>query len=56
MQRSALQTDIDQWTMIQAYLESRRTDTAAFEFFVRKLLPHRSFPVAAGWSRRSTFG
>jgi len=37
----ALLTDLYQLTMIQAYLESGQTDTAVFEFFVRKLPPQR---------------
>ncbi|WP_316174861.1 MULTISPECIES: nicotinate phosphoribosyltransferase [unclassified Bradyrhizobium] len=45
---SALLTDLYQMTMIEAYLESGQTDTAVFEFFVRKLPPQRSFLMAAG--------
>src|SRR6516164_1292835 len=45
---SALLTDLYQLTMIQAYLESGETDTAVFEFFVRKPPPQRSFLMAAG--------
>jgi nicotinate phosphoribosyltransferase len=45
---SALLTDLYQLTMIQAYLEAGQTDTAVFEFFVRKLPPQRSFLMAAG--------
>ena len=44
----ALPTDLYQLTMIQAYLESGETDTAVFEFFVRKPPPQRSFLMAAG--------
>src|SRR6516165_9786636 len=44
----ALLTDLYQLTMIQAYLESGQTNTAVFEFFVRKLPPQRSFLMAAG--------
>jgi nicotinate phosphoribosyltransferase len=36
---SGLLTDLYQLNMIQAYLESGQTDTAVFEFFVRKLPP-----------------
>lgn len=46
--KSALLTDLYQLTMIQAYLESGQTDTAVFEFFVRKLPSQRSFLMAAG--------
>ena len=35
-------TDLYQLTMIQAYLDSGQTDTAVFEFFVRKLPPQRT--------------
>jgi hypothetical protein len=34
--------------LIQAFLERGQTDTAVFEFFVRRLLPQRSFLMAAG--------
>ncbi|MCG8546310.1 MAG: nicotinate phosphoribosyltransferase [Alphaproteobacteria bacterium] len=34
--------------MMQAYLDSGFTETAAFEFFVRKLPPRRGFLIAAG--------
>jgi nicotinate phosphoribosyltransferase len=53
--RSALLTDLYQLTMIQAYLESGQTDTAVFEFFVRKLPPRRGFLVAAGLDQALTF-
>ena len=43
----ALLTDLYQLTIIQAYLESRQTDTAVLEFFVRKLPPQRGFLMAA---------
>jgi nicotinate phosphoribosyltransferase len=45
---SPLLTDLYQLSMVQAYLESGRTGTAVFEFFVRKLPPTRRFLVAAG--------
>lgn len=45
---SALLTDLYQLNMMQAYLESGLTETAVFEFFVRKLPPQRGFLVAAG--------
>lgn len=52
---SALLTDLYQLTMIQAYLESGQTDTAVFEFFVRKLPPQRSFLMAAGLEQALDF-
>lgn len=45
---SVLLTDFYELTMIQAYLDQDMTDTAVFEFFVRKLPPHRGFLMAAG--------
>ncbi len=45
---SLLLTDLYQLTMLQGYLEHGMTDTAAFEFFVRKLPRGRNFLVAAG--------
>ncbi|WP_131111852.1 nicotinate phosphoribosyltransferase [Sulfuricystis thermophila] len=44
----ALLTDFYQLTMLAAYHEQGMMDTAVFEFFVRKLPPHRNFFVAAG--------
>ena len=35
--KSFLLTDLYQLAMMQGYLEAGKTDTAAFEFFVRKL-------------------
>ncbi|MCS6898074.1 MAG: nicotinate phosphoribosyltransferase [Nitrospira sp.] len=46
--RSALLTDLYELTMAQAYLEQGMTEPAVFEFFVRKLSPHRNFLIAAG--------
>ncbi|MCP9440475.1 MAG: nicotinate phosphoribosyltransferase [Nitrospira sp.] len=46
--RSALLTDLYELTMAQAYLERGMTEPAVFEFFVRKLSPHRNFLIAAG--------
>lgn len=43
-----LLTDLYQLNMLQAYLDAGMTDTAVFEFFVRKLPPGRNFLVAAG--------
>lgn len=48
MGTSVLLTDLYELTMLQAYFEERMNRTAAFEFFVRKLPPHRNFLVAAG--------
>jgi nicotinate phosphoribosyltransferase len=45
---NALITDLYQLNMLQAYLEVGETDTAVFEFFVRKLPVRRGFLVAAG--------
>ncbi|WP_455378195.1 nicotinate phosphoribosyltransferase [Petrachloros mirabilis] len=45
---SALLTDLYQLTMVQAYLEHRMNDQAVFEFFVRRLPPHRNFLLAVG--------
>ena len=43
-----LLTDLHQFNMIQAYLDRGMTETAVFEFFVRKLPETRDFLVAAG--------
>ena len=48
MTTSVLLTDLYELTMLQAYFEERMSGTAAFEFFVRKLPPHRNFLIAAG--------
>jgi nicotinate phosphoribosyltransferase len=53
--QGALLTDLYQLTMIQAYLESGQTDTAVFEFFVRKLPPQRRFLMAAGLDQALDF-
>ncbi|MBM3856194.1 MAG: nicotinate phosphoribosyltransferase, partial [Verrucomicrobia bacterium] len=45
---SALMTDLYELTMAQAYMEQGMEEPAVFEFFVRKLPPHRNFLVAAG--------
>ena len=52
---SALLTDLYQLNMVQAYLESGQTETAVFEFFVRKLPPQRGFLVAAGLEQALEF-
>lgn len=48
--RSPLLTDLYQLAMLQSYLEHGMTETAVFEFFVRKLPGRRGFAVAAGAS------
>lgn len=45
---SPLLTDLYQLNMIQAYLDQGKTETAVFEFFVRRLPSQRGFLVAAG--------
>lgn len=45
---SLLLTDLYQLNMMQAYLDSGLTETAVFEFFVRRVPPTRNFLVAAG--------
>ena len=45
---SLLLTDLYQLTMLQGYFERGMNETAAFEFFVRKLPRARNFLVAAG--------
>ena len=45
---SMLLTDLYQLTMLQAYRAHGLTDTAVFEFFVRKLPSRRGFLMAAG--------
>jgi nicotinate phosphoribosyltransferase len=46
--RSLLLTDLYQLNMMQAYLDTGMTDTAVFEFFIRKLPAERGFFLAAG--------
>ncbi|ROR32590.1 nicotinate phosphoribosyltransferase [Inmirania thermothiophila] len=48
MKTPPLLTDLYQLTMLQAYLEGGLTETASFEFFVRRLPPRRGFLLAAG--------
>ena len=43
-----LLTDLYQFNMLQAYLDGGKTETAVFEFFVRRLPARRGFLVAAG--------
>ena len=45
---SPLLIDLYQLNMILAYLDRGQTDTAVFEFFVRKLPEERNFLIAAG--------
>ncbi len=45
---SPLLTDLYQLTMLQSYYEHGLTDTAVFEFFVRRLPKGRGFLLAAG--------
>jgi nicotinate phosphoribosyltransferase len=45
---SALLTDLYQLNMVEAYLQHGQTDTAVFEFFVRRLPHQRQFLMAAG--------
>jgi nicotinate phosphoribosyltransferase len=46
--KSPLLTDLYQLTMLEAYFEHGLTDTAAFEFFARRLPDTRGFLLAAG--------
>jgi nicotinate phosphoribosyltransferase len=46
--RTPLLTDLYQLNMVQSYLEHGMTETAVFEFFVRKLPARRGFLMAAG--------
>jgi nicotinate phosphoribosyltransferase len=50
-----LLTDLYQLNMIQAYLDDGQTDTAVFEFFVRKLPSQRGFLIAAGLEQALDF-
>ncbi|MGC9370879.1 MAG: nicotinate phosphoribosyltransferase [Paracoccaceae bacterium] len=52
---SFLLTDLYQLAMMQAYVEAGETDTAVFEFFVRKLPEGRNFLVAAGLEQALEF-
>lgn len=52
---SLLLTDLYQLTMLEAYLEQGCTETAAFEFFVRKLPERRGFLMAAGLEQALDF-
>jgi len=52
---SALLTDLYQLNMLQAYLDHGQTDTAVFEFFVRRLPARRGFLMAAGLEQALDF-
>jgi nicotinate phosphoribosyltransferase len=52
---SPLLTDLYQLNMIQAYLDHAETETAVFEFFVRKLPQRRGFLMAAGLEQALQF-
>jgi len=53
--KSPLLTDLYQLTMLQAYFAQGMTDTAVFEFFVRRLPANRAFLVAAGLEQALEF-
>jgi nicotinate phosphoribosyltransferase len=53
--QSPLLTDLYQLNMIQAYLEHGTTETAVFEFFVRKVPRTRGFLMAAGLEQALEF-
>ena len=48
LEGTPLLTDLYQLNMVQSYLDHGMTDTAVFEFFVRKLPSSRGFLMAAG--------
>ncbi len=50
-----LLTDLYQLNMIQAYLDHGKTQTAVFEFFVRKLPSRRGFLLASGLEQAIAF-
>ena len=52
---SPLLTDLYQLNMLQAYLDHGQTDTAVFEFFVRRLPARRGFLMAAGLEQALDF-
>jgi nicotinate phosphoribosyltransferase len=52
---SALLTDLYQLNMLQAYFDHGKTDTAVFEFFVRRLPARRGFLMAAGLEQALEF-
>jgi len=52
---SPLLTDLYQLNMLQAYLDHGQTETAVFEFFVRRLPARRRFLMAAGLAQALDF-
>src|SRR5450830_1135980 len=52
---SPLLTDLYQLNMLQAYLDHGQTDTAVFEFFVRRIPARRGFLMAAGLEQALDF-
>ena len=52
---SPLLTDLYQLNMLQAYLDHGQTDTAVFEFFVRRLPARRGVLMAAGLEQALDF-
>ncbi len=52
---SLLLTDLYQLTMLQGYFEQGMEEMAVFEFFVRKLPPHRNCLLAAGLEQVLSF-
>ena len=52
---SPLLTDLYQLNMLQAYMDHGQTDTAVFEFFVRRLPARRGFLMAAGLEQALDF-
>lgn len=52
---SPLITDLYQLNMLEAYLQHGRTETAVFEFFVRRLPQRRGFLMAAGLEQAVAF-
>jgi nicotinate phosphoribosyltransferase len=52
---SPLLTDLYQLNMLQAYLDHGQTNTAVFEFFVRRLPARRGFLMAAGLEQALDF-
>ena len=55
LSKTPLLTDLYQLNMLQAYLDHGKTETAVFDFFVRKLPPSRGFLVAAGLDQALDF-
>ncbi len=53
--QSLLLTDLYELSMLDAYLQSGMTETAVFEFFVRKLPSQRGFLMAAGLEQAISF-